>query len=268
MRALACETIAGIALHDKSSAELLVRMGAGEALVATLLPATQQSTLHRDDRGTVLPALLACRNSAAHSGARPRLVAAGCAHALVSALRVHSSVLLPRKIAHERCKLLEAGCAALRNLAASPEHRAAVMAAGGCDAALLSLRSPHCDVEAAWAACGLLTSLACEPANCAVLLRAGGAAEEAVRALCRFPSETRTGWAVAGLLLRLAEACAIGLTGPAADAVAEGGAEAGASAASALSSAYLAARLPLLEEGVGAALAMHGAADARVAQQL
>lgn len=119
------------------------------------------------------------------------------------------------------------------------------MAAGAPDVALLSLRSPHCTAAAAWAACGLLMALAFEPANCEALLR-GDASAECIKAVRRYPKNRNIGWAVAGLLLKLVQACK--------------------GSAAAAADCFAASYLLLLEEGVGAALAMHAATDARVAR--
>lgn len=229
---------------------------------------------------TSAEALTALRNLASHAPLRPQLLAAGVPAATCAAMRKQ----LARKggdvqYPEYQALVYDSACATLRNLAASPEGRAAVAAAGACDVAVAAmrfvrradLRSDTAEVGATWAACGLLTSLAFEPATCAALLRAD-AAGTSVTAMRKFPQDSRIGWAVAGLLLKLAqwEASTVeaGDRPPrGAGAGAEGAAAAVGGAGSRADRAGAGAdHLPLLEEGVGEALALHGATDVRVAR--
>lgn len=125
--------------------------------------------------------------------------------------------------------IMTAACAAVRNIAASPALRAALLA-GGADAlavpviaALTSALAAECGeagaaadaagasgkgaLAQAHAAAGALFGLACEPANCPALYGAG-AARAAIAALqseaCR--GDSFLAWASCGVLLKLAAA--------------------------------------------------------------
>lgn len=221
-------------------------MGAPEGVVAAL----QHASEVKSNFDAATEALRALRNLSACAAARPRLMACEAHTAVLAAVRKR----LTSRGSTTISAVSALGCATLRNLAVSPEHRAALMAAGASDVALQILRSCSASSrpvtgmsiskEAVWSACSLLMGLSFEPANRPALLLANVAAD-AIRAMRRYRSDTRIAWAVAGLLLKLAEACAVR----------------GAAAVKAV-----AAQLPLLEEGIGAALAMHGAEDARIAR--
>lgn len=235
MESQLCCLFADVCLHDDEAADLLVRMGAAEAIVGVMGPSGQLG-----DAELAQSALLSLRNLAACAPARRRMVAAGVAAAAVGAMQKY----LAAKRCSELANLCAAGCGLLRNLSATAECRAELMAAGALSAALKILRSPSCAGAAvAWPICALLFGLACEPVLCEPMLRADAAAD-AIRAMRTYPTDRRIGWAVSGLLLRCAQACA----------------------ASNVEGEHSAARfLSLLQEGVGAALSMHGAADARAA---
>lgn len=216
----------------------MTRMGACELLAPIIGPAGHAIT----EPALAGDLVHAVRNLAAFGGARPRLMASGAPAAVLVLMR--KFLVKQPKAAAEKLPLqflCVVGCGALRNLAVAPEHRAALTAAGACSAALMVLRHRYSDADAALAACSLRMALAFEPANGEPLLTAD-AASEAIKAMRRYPRDARIGWAVAGLLLKLANAVG--------------------SATGRDSASYL----PLLVEGVGAALAMHGAADARVAR--
>lgn len=277
-----------LASQDDETCEVLARMGAGAALVAVLklhVYGLDSESMAAASGTLAWQVSFALRNIAAWRSATSRLMTDGAAQAEVEALRTHLAAVTVCDSESERGDVDDAkracarvlccyACGALRNLAASPENRLPLMAAGACDAALLALRSPHCDGKGAWAACGLLVGLAFEPANCEQMLRAG-VAEEAIAAMRKHPADSNIGWAVSGVLLKLAAACADSLLSaaavPAESASASSGVSTGIMSADAcggsdcLSDTLFSGYLPLLQEGVGAALAMHGSTDARVA---
>lgn len=253
-----CANLGMLSEHDDAVCEELARMGAGEAVVALLGPSGEAAEARAS-----YEAVRVLRNVAASAAARPKLMACGAPATLIGALNKLLALKPESPAAHaELCQL---GCGALRNLAASPENRAVLMAAGACSIGIKVLRSSSsAEAEVTWAACGLLMALASEPCSCEAMLRAD-AASELITAMRRFPADTRIGWAVAGVLLKLAEACVAAT----AHSVASGGAStaaAGGAADGALAGGDVASYLPLLEEGAAVALTLHGAADARIAR--
>lgn len=251
-----CTNIASLTLYDADAIEKLAYMGAAEALVAALAsPAVAGAGSKPGDASAALAALLALRNIAASESVRPRMMSCGAPAAVVSTLKAQ----LARKASAvaasgvKQADLCAAGCAALRNLSASPATRVALMGTGASEVGLLALRSPDClrSAESAWAACGLLAGLSCELNNGEALLRAGVVAE-AAKAMQQHLADRRIGWAVSCILQRLSEAACAATAGA-------GGSAAASGAGRSLSA------LSELESGVCAALSLHGAADARAA---
>lgn len=245
--------------EDDESCSTLARMGVGADMVDVLPPvagaAPRKSAASLRTPATATLALEVLRNISACREARSSLMPCFADAAAANALKAFHPPARASK-----CKLAEwnrmcvAGCGLLRNLV-STENIFAIWVAGAYDVARLTLRSPSCTLEAAAAACGLLFGLACQPGCREDMLQADAAAI-ALTTMRKHPADRFIGWAVSGLLLKLAHWCAE-------QAAKSCGFEAAGGAGS--SSDSSARWLPLLQEGVGAALSMHGAADARVA---
>lgn len=250
---LLCGIIAALSLHDDEACSTVARMGVAGAVVAVISPGSKLDTMD-----VAAQAMMALRNIAACTEARPRMMAADAAPAVLGCVRRFE--LFQRCDSRLQCEIIAAGCAALRNLAASPEYRAPLMAMGACDVALQALHSPASrDAAVAGAACSLLAALAFEPANTQQLLGSDAAAA-AISAMRRHTDDAKVVWAVSGVLQKLSEGCAAAARALIRDYEAAGAPGAGGAAD------WAGSYLPLLEEGAVVALATRqAAADARIA---
>lgn len=252
----ACERVYFFTWHDEDACSMLARLGICEEMLR-VLPAQPGGDASAGgaagssfctDEPRAVAAITVLRNIAASPEARPALMKCAAPAAVIASVRffLRNAASSAAAVA-QRNALCAASCSMLRNLAAGPEYRAALAAAGACDLVRSAVSLERSSSEAVLAACGLLFGLACELVNCRPLLE-NGFATDCLAVLQRFPSGSPIGWAVSGVMLRFASACAASRAG-AGDA----------------DDCWAVQFMPLLQEASHAALARHGATDARVA---